>query len=50
LLYGDNTKTTEFITIKDGKAYIIMYGAELRKYSEYLPMVEKMINSFEITI
>ena len=33
--------------IKDNKAYILTFTAELPKYSTYLPVVQKMIDSFE---
>ncbi len=33
--------------IKDNKAYILTYVAEAPKYSTYLPVVQKMIDSFE---
>jgi hypothetical protein len=32
---------------KDNKAYILTFTAELPKYSTYLPVVQKMIDSFE---
>ena len=35
-------------TINDNKAYVITYIAEAPKYSTYLPVVQKMIDSFEI--
>ena len=41
-------KTMEVWMIKDNKAYIIEYGAEVAKYSTYLPVVQKMIDSFEL--
>ena len=34
--------------IKDNKAYVLTYIAEAPKYSTYLPVVQKMIDSFEI--
>ena len=33
--------------IKDNKTYTLTYIAELPKYSTYLPIVQKMIDSFE---
>ena len=37
------------LTVKDQKAYAISYVAESSKYSEYLPTIQEMINSFRIT-
>jgi hypothetical protein len=37
------------LTIKDDRAYIISYNAEPTKFSYYLPTLEKMIDSFQIT-
>jgi serine/threonine-protein kinase len=34
--------------IKDNKAYILTYTAEAAKYSTYLPVVQKMFDSFEL--
>jgi cytoskeletal protein RodZ len=34
--------------IKDNKAYTLTYVAEAAKYSTYLPVVQKMIDSFEL--
>jgi hypothetical protein len=36
-------------TVKGNNVYTISYNAEAAKYSKYLPIVEKMIDSFEIT-
>ncbi len=35
-------------TIKNNKAYILSYTAEIDKYSEYLDTIQTIINSFEI--
>jgi hypothetical protein len=40
--------TINIFTIKYGNLYIISYGAKPEIYSAYLPIAEKMINSFEI--
>jgi serine/threonine-protein kinase len=37
----------QVLAIKDNKAYILTYIAEAPKYSTYLPIVKKMIDSFE---
>jgi eukaryotic-like serine/threonine-protein kinase len=37
------------VTIEKNKAYQVMYAAEPAKYDTYLPIVQKMIDSFEIT-
>jgi hypothetical protein len=44
-----NFKTLEMGTIANGKAYIISYDAEEDEYPKHLPMVQQMINSFQIT-
>jgi hypothetical protein len=36
-------------TVKSDKVYIISYNAEAARYSTYLPTIQKMIDSFEIT-
>ena len=36
------------VTIKEEKAYFLMYIGEPEKYSDYLPAAQKMINSFKI--
>jgi eukaryotic-like serine/threonine-protein kinase len=35
-------------TIKNNKVYVILYNAEASKYSTYLPIVQRMIQSFKI--
>jgi hypothetical protein len=35
-------------TIKDGIAYLIIYAADEPDYSDQLPTVRKMLDSFEI--
>jgi hypothetical protein len=37
----------QVLAINDNKAYVLTYIAELPKYSTYLPVVQKMIDSFE---
>ena len=44
----DKHKTMQILSIKEDKAYLLTYSAEKRKYSDYLPTIEKMIDSFEI--
>ena len=39
---------TEIWTIKDDKVYIVDYVANENVYNKTLPVVEKMIESFEI--
>jgi PsbP-like protein len=41
-------KSINIFTIKYGNLYLISYGAKPEIYSAYLPIAEKMINSFEI--
>jgi hypothetical protein len=40
-------KRMQVWTIKDNKAYIITFAGEAAKYSDYLPTIQKMIDSFE---
>jgi hypothetical protein len=40
-------KTMQVWTIKDNKAYIISFAGEEAKLSNYLPTIQKMIDSFE---
>jgi hypothetical protein len=44
-----NKKATEIWTFKDNKVYIISYVANEDVYDTYVPVVQKIINSFEIT-
>jgi len=46
---GVNLQAMLILTIKGDKAYIISYNAEPAKFSYYLPMLQKMIDSFQIT-
>lgn len=46
----NNKKATEIWTVKDNKVYIINYVANEKVYDTTLPLVQKMIESFEITI
>lgn len=39
----------QIIAIKEDKVYTILYSSEKTTYSTYLPIIEKMINSFEVT-
>ena len=39
----------QIFAIKENKVYSISYLSENSRYSTYLPVVEKMINSFEVT-
>jgi hypothetical protein len=41
-------KITQIWTIKGDKAYEIEYSASLNKYDEYLPIIQRMIDTFEI--
>ena len=43
-----NLRVMEIGTVRNGKAYFISYTAEEKQYSQFLPTVERMINSFEI--
>ncbi len=39
----------QIFAIKENKVYSISYLSEMSRYSTYLPVVEKMVNSFEVT-
>jgi YVTN family beta-propeller protein len=41
-------KILEYIMQKDDKVYYITYFAEPEKYYEYLPIIQKMVKSFQI--
>jgi len=43
----DREKTMETISIKDGTAYFIVYRENPELYPSYLPLVNKMVDSFE---
>ena len=46
----DNIERTEWITIKNGIGYFIVYHAQMAEFFEYLPTVEKMIGSLQINL
>ncbi len=46
---GVNLQAMLILTIKGDKAYIISYNSEPTRFSNYLPTLQKMINSFQIT-
>ncbi|MGE5660631.1 MAG: PsbP-related protein [Ignavibacteriales bacterium] len=39
----------QIFAIKEDIVYIILYSSEKSRYSTYLPMIEEIINSFEVT-
>ena len=39
----------QIVAMKEDKVYTILYSSEKTRYSTYLPIIEKMINSFEVT-
>ncbi len=39
----------QIVAMKDDKVYTILYSSEKTRYSTYLPIIEKMIDSFEVT-
>jgi hypothetical protein len=45
----DGLEFMQIFAIKDGQIYTILYSSENTRYSTYLPIIEKMINSFEVT-
>ena len=38
----------QILAIKEDKVYSILYSSEKTRYSTYLPIIEKMIDSFEV--
>jgi hypothetical protein len=45
----DSRDFMSIVAIKDDKVYTITYSSEKTRYSTYLPIIEEMINSFEVT-
>ncbi|HZA47454.1 MAG TPA: PsbP-related protein [Nitrososphaera sp.] len=39
----------QIVAMKEDNVYTILYSSETTRYSTYLPIIEKMINSFEVT-
>lgn len=39
----------QIVAMKEDRVYVITYSSETTRYSTYLPIIEKMINSFEVT-
>ena len=46
---GFDSKTTQLGTIFDNKVYYIVFSTEAVKYDAFLPTVQKMTSSFELT-
>jgi serine/threonine-protein kinase len=44
----DELKTMQVVSIKEDKIYLITYTAEASRYNRYLPIIQKMIDSFRI--
>jgi hypothetical protein len=44
----DGLDFMQIFAIKEDKVYTILYSAERTRYSTFLPIVEEMINSFEV--
>ena len=44
----DGLDFMQIFAIKDDKVYTILYSAERTRYSTFLPIVEEMIDSFEV--
>lgn len=44
----NNIQRLQIWTVKNNKAYVITYTANIDKYSQYLDIARRMINSFEI--
>jgi serine/threonine-protein kinase len=47
--YGAVLKQLQIWTLYDTKAYVITYASDESQYDEFLPTVDKMINSFSIS-
>jgi hypothetical protein len=45
----DGFQFMQIMAVKDGQIYTILYSSEKTRYSAYLPVVENMINTFEVT-
>jgi hypothetical protein len=45
----DGLDFMQIFAIKEDKVYTILYSSERTRYSTYLPIIEEMINSFEVT-
>src|SRR5215216_640960 len=39
----------QIVAMKEDNVYVILYSSEKTRYSTYLPIIEKMIDSFEVT-
>jgi hypothetical protein len=46
---GIHLNIAQVFTLKDGKAYGITYTTQASRYLSYLPVVQQIINSFQIT-
>jgi hypothetical protein len=44
----DIIKAMEVLTVKGDKGFIFSYTAEASKYSDFIPIIKKMMDSFEI--
>jgi hypothetical protein len=44
----DGLDFLQIFAIKDNKVYTILYSSERTRYSTYLPIIEEIINSFEV--
>jgi hypothetical protein len=42
-------KTLEIGTVIEDRIYVVMYHAETARYEQYLPIIEEMINSIELS-
>jgi hypothetical protein len=45
----DSLDFMQIFAIKEEKVYTILYSSESTRYSTYLPIIEEIINSFEVT-
>jgi len=47
---GNELKVKEVIIVKDGKAFLISYQAQVDVYNDYISEFEESLSTFEITI
>jgi serine/threonine-protein kinase len=45
---GQSLKRMQMWAVRNNKAYVITYEAEEQKYLQFLPVAQKMIDSFEV--
>jgi hypothetical protein len=43
------TKTMDMLTIKNNKLYLLSFNSDAIKYNDYLPTIQKMLDSFSFS-